>query len=124
VLCMVILGGLGNMAGVIVGGLIIELSDRLFLPQVASFLQNLATHNPSLTALQSFDPTLYRAGLFGLVLILMMQLRPEGLLPSARRRMELHAGDESPTIVEQERTDMYDVATGATPAAGHWQVEE
>jgi branched-chain amino acid transport system permease protein len=108
VLCMVILGGLGNMAGVIVGGLIIELSDRLFLPQLASLLQNLATHNPSLTALQSFDPTLYRAGLFGLVLILMMQLRPEGLLPNERRRLELHAAEESPMVAAQENTTLYD----------------
>jgi branched-chain amino acid transport system permease protein len=121
VLCMVILGGLGNMAGVIVGGLIIELSDRLFLPQVTSFLQNLATHNPSLTALQTFDPTLYRAGLFGLVLVLMMQLRPEGLLPSARVRMQLHAGEESPVEIAQERTDLYDVEA---EAAGRWHAEE
>jgi branched-chain amino acid transport system permease protein len=121
VLCMVILGGLGNMAGVIVGGLIIELSDRLFLPQVALFLQGLAANDTSLAALKQFDPTLYRAGLFGLVLVLMMQLRPEGLLPSARRRMELHAGEESPTALAQERTDLYDVQVEAT---GRWQAEE
>jgi branched-chain amino acid transport system permease protein len=114
VLCMVILGGLGNMAGVIVGGLIIELSDRLFLPQVSLFLQTLAKNNPNLTALQTFDPTLYRAGLFGLVLVLMMQLRPEGLLPNARVRMQLHAHEESLTAAAQERTDLYDVETETT----------
>jgi branched-chain amino acid transport system permease protein len=125
VLCMVILGVLGNMAGVIVGGLIIELSDRLFLPQMTLFLQSLAKNNPELTALQNFDPTLYRSGLFGLVLILMMQLRPEGLLPNARRRMELHAADESPTIAAQERTNLYDVTTGVEPdPTGRWQIEE
>ena len=117
VLCMVILGGLGNMAGVIVGGLIIELSDRLFLPQLALFLQTLSKNNPNLTALQNFDPTLYRVGLFGLVLVLMMQLRPEGLLPSARRRMELHAGDEQADAAAQERTDLYEVQSEATGRA-------
>jgi branched-chain amino acid transport system permease protein len=114
VLCMVILGGLGNIYGVIVGGLIIELSDRLFLPQVALFLQGLAANSPSLSALKNFDPTLYRVGLFGLVLVLMMQLRPEGLLPNARRRMELHAAEESPVEAAQERTDLYDVETETT----------
>src|SRR5262249_11739689 len=114
VLSMVILGGLGNMAGVIVGGLIIELSDRLFLPQISLFLQDLAKHNTNLTALPTFDPNLYRFGLFGLVLVLMMQLRPEGLLPSARRRMELHAAEEAPTIAAQERTALYDVQAEAT----------
>jgi branched-chain amino acid transport system permease protein len=95
VLCMVILGGLGNVTGVIVGGLVIELSDRLFLPQVSLFLQDLAKANPTLEWLQRFDPNLYRFGLFGLVLVMMMQLRPEGLLPNARRRAELHEGDEN-----------------------------
>lgn len=98
VLCMVILGGLGSMTGVIVGGLIIELSDRLFLPQFSLFLQDLAKNNPSLTWLQQFDPNLYRFGLFGLVLVMMMQLRPEGLLPNARRQAELHDYDEPPEL--------------------------
>jgi branched-chain amino acid transport system permease protein len=116
VLCMVILGGLGNMAGVIIGGLIIELSDRLFLPQISLFLQSLAANNRDLAALQKFDPTLYRVGLFGLVLVLMMQLRPEGLLPNARRRMELHAAEESPVVAAQERATLYDVETEGTSA--------
>jgi branched-chain amino acid transport system permease protein len=115
VLCMVILGGLGNIYGVIIGGLIIELTDRLFLPQISLFLQGLAQNNPSLQPLQTFDPNLYRFGLFGLVLVLMMQLRPEGLLPSARRRAELHAADESASIAAQERADV---------GAGRWQLEE
>ncbi len=90
VLCMVILGGLGNIYGVIVGGLIIELSDRLFLPQISLMLQKIARANPTLEGIQQFDPNLYRFGLFGLVLVLMMLLRPEGLLPSARIKAELH----------------------------------
>lgn len=102
VLCMVILGGMGNIAGVIVGGLIIELSDRLFLPEITLFLQKIAKNNPNLEALQRFDPTLYRAGLFGLVLVLMMQLRPEGLLPSAQRRRELHPQEQLVAVGEAE----------------------
>jgi branched-chain amino acid transport system permease protein len=116
VLCMVILGGLGNISGVIVGGLIIELSDRLFLPQISLFMQSLAANNRNLIALQKFDPTLYRVGLFGLVLVLMMQLRPEGLLPNARVRMQLHAAEESPVEASQERSTLYDVeAEGTAP---------
>lgn len=102
VLCMVILGGLGNMYGVIIGGLIIELSDRLFLPQFSLLLQDLARASPDLVWLQQFDPNLYRFGLFGLVLVLMMQLRPEGLLPNARRKAELHEGDEKTEIETQQ----------------------
>ena len=44
---------------------------------------------------------------------------------SERRRMELHAADESPTIAAQERTAMYDVTTGVeADPTGRWQVEE
>lgn len=40
-LCMVILGGLGNITGVILGGLIIQFADRLFLPQFAGIADKL-----------------------------------------------------------------------------------
>ena len=37
-LVMVILGGLGNITGVILGGLIIQFADRLFLPQLSQLV--------------------------------------------------------------------------------------
>ena len=105
VLSIVILGGLGNVTGVIVGGMVIMTADRLFLTALKDFLKGFLQHtilpalsfNPTLQAAvaQNADPTLYRSLLFGLTLVLMMALRPEGLLPSAQRRMELHAGDET-----------------------------
>jgi len=106
ILCAVILGGIGNVYGVIVGGLAIETADRLFLPALKDFSLNLMNHTllPALAAhkgVQSFiaqnaDPTLYRYFLFGLTLVIMMSIRPEGLVPSAQRRMELHEADEAP----------------------------
>ena len=36
----------------------------------------------------------FRLLLFGLTLVIMMLIRPEGLVPSARRRMELHSAEE------------------------------
>ncbi len=108
VLCMVILGGLGNITGVIVGGLVITGADRLFLPALKDFLSGLmsSTILPALSsnrALQSAvsqnaDPILYRYLLFGLTLVIMMAVRPEGLIPSARRRAELHAAEDTPNI--------------------------
>ena len=100
VLCMVILGGLGNISGVIVGGLVIMGADRLFLPALKDFLGGLLEHtllpalagNPTVQAAvaQNADPILYRFLLFGLTLVIMMAVRPEGLLPSAQVRAELH----------------------------------
>lgn len=105
ILCCVILGGLGNINGVIVGGLALMTADRLFLPALKDFLKGLLDHtllpalasNPTLQSAvaQNANPILYRFLLFGLTLVIMMAVRPEGLIPSAQRRMELHSGEES-----------------------------
>ncbi len=106
ILCAVILGGIGNVYGVIVGGLVIETADRLFLPALKDFFTNLMNHSvlPALATnrtlhdvvAQNANPILYRYFLFGLTLVIMMAVRPEGLIPSAQRRMELHEADEAP----------------------------
>jgi len=112
VLVTIILGGLGNINGVIVGGLIITTADRLFLPALKDFLKGMMDHtilpalasNPGVQAAveQNANPILYRFLLFGLTLVIMMAVRPEGLIPSAQRRAELHAAEElaGPTIEE------------------------
>jgi branched-chain amino acid transport system permease protein len=81
-LCMVILGGLGNMSGVILGGIIIQFADRLFLPQMSNVVQKLivASGNESLRDINFASD--FRLLLFGLTLVLMMVLRPQGLVPS------------------------------------------
>jgi branched-chain amino acid transport system permease protein len=105
ILCVVILGGIGNINGVIVGGLVIMTADRLFLPALKDFLKGLMDFsilpalesNPGLQAAvsQNANPILYRFLLFGLTLVIMMAVRPEGLIPSAQMRAELHR-DETP----------------------------
>jgi len=104
VLCMVILGGLGNINGVIVGGLVIMSADRLFLPALKDFLAGLLkiTILPALSNFptaqaaveQNANPILYRFLLFGLTLVIMMAVRPEGLIPSAQRKAELRSDEE------------------------------
>ncbi|MBI4631262.1 MAG: hypothetical protein HY740_06010 [Chloroflexi bacterium] len=42
----------------------------------------------------SVDPNQMRLAIFGLVLVIMMVVRPEGLVPSEERRAELHEGEE------------------------------
>jgi branched-chain amino acid transport system permease protein len=104
ILCVVILGGIGNINGVIVGGLVIMTADRLFLPALKDFLKGLLdftilpalASNPGLQAAvsQNANPILYRFLLFGLTLVIMMRVRPEGLIPSAQMRAVLHADEE------------------------------
>ncbi|HSJ90143.1 MAG TPA: hypothetical protein VK909_23225 [Anaerolineales bacterium] len=106
ILSCVILGGLGNVNGVIVGGLALMTADRLFLPALKDFLGGLLQHTvlPALASnpivqtavAQNANPILYRFLLFGLTLVLMMALRPEGLIPSEQIREELHADENEP----------------------------
>jgi branched-chain amino acid transport system permease protein len=93
-LCMVILGGMGNITGVIVGGLIIQLADRLFLPQLSQLVQKLFEKSDIAVLKEINFASDFRLLLFGLTLVIMMNIRPEGLLPSADVRAELHDADE------------------------------
>lgn len=103
ILCVVILGGIGNINGVIVGGLALMMADRLFLPALKDFLAALlkTTILPSisdptvqLAVRDNANPILYRFLLFGLTLVIMMAVRPEGLIPNAQVQAEMHAADE------------------------------
>jgi branched-chain amino acid transport system permease protein len=47
--------------------------------------------------------------IFGVALVFMMLVRPEGLFPSARRKAELHAAEEGETVLAQERAVLVDL---------------
>ena len=78
-------------------------ADRLYLPQLAQVLKSFlnTTVLPNITNPQlrdfistSLDPIQMRLFLFGLTLVIMMIVRPEGLLPDSLHRAELHSEDE------------------------------
>jgi len=73
VLALIIVGGMGSMPGVVVGALVL-----IGLPEI----------------LREFAD--FRFLVYGAALVLMMQLRPEGLWPAAAIRRELRAPDEPP----------------------------
>jgi len=88
ILCMVILGGMANIRGVVIGGFLIMFFDRVILAQSTMLVRSIgnALHNQ---ALATVDLSLWRWFFFGLTLIVVMVLRPEGLFPSKARRAEL-----------------------------------
>ncbi|HBY97166.1 MAG: branched-chain amino acid ABC transporter permease [Ardenticatenaceae bacterium] len=92
-LCMVILGGMGNIRGVVLGGMLITVFDRVVLAQSTVFVRTLG-NLVGIPALQTADLSLWRWFFFGATLIIVMVLRPEGLLPSKERQAELHGADE------------------------------
>jgi branched-chain amino acid transport system permease protein len=76
---MVVVGGAGNMAGAALGAILLTyLPERLRSLGALEFLPE-----------QFRDPAKFRFLLFGLAMVLVMILRPQGLLPSRRRAREL-----------------------------------
>ena len=89
-LCMVVLGGAGSLKGVILGGMLITLFDRVVLTQ-STFMVRAIGRTLGIPALVTADLTLWRWFFFGLGLVLVMLLRPEGL--AGRRVRRATAGD-------------------------------
>jgi branched-chain amino acid transport system permease protein len=81
ILAMVILGGLGNIWGVVLGAVVLSFANTYLIPDVLNPI-------PGDIGLD-FDLTELSFGIFGFLLVIMMVLRPEGLLPERRRKLEL-----------------------------------
>jgi len=78
-LCMVVLGGMGSLKGVILGGMLITLFDRILLSQM-TFLVRWIGRSLGIATLAAVDLTLWRWFFFGLGLVVVMLIRPEGLM--------------------------------------------
>jgi branched-chain amino acid transport system permease protein len=89
VLAMVILGGIGNIWGVLIGGLVLGIFDRGISAQLTTWLRQVG-ETAGVPFLMTIDLSRARLMIFGLALVILMLWRPEGLFPSARRRAELH----------------------------------
>ena len=92
VLCMVVLGGMGNIYGVILGAVALQGLNFYLLPQINTWVHAIgdAVGSPLLS---DADIPKYNFFLFGLILVLMMLLRPEGIIPNRQRAEELHGED-------------------------------
>ena len=95
-LCMVILGGMGSIWGVILGGMILGYLNVEGLAPIGSKVQ-------ASTGWDWFEPTKFQFGVYGVIIVMMMLLRPEGLIPERRHKRELELGVAD--------TPAYDVTT-------------
>jgi branched-chain amino acid transport system permease protein len=86
-LCMVILGGMGSVWGVVVGGMILSYLNQAGLATIGSKIQE-----SGLPGLEEFDPRKYQFGIYGIIIVLMMLFRPAGLIPERRHKIELAEG--------------------------------
>jgi branched-chain amino acid transport system permease protein len=89
ILCIVIVGGMGNITGVLLGALIMVGFNNIVLTKLTeSLVRNGITGDNVLAS-----PGNWKFLLYGLALILMMRWRPEGLLPAKEVQAELHHND-------------------------------
>ncbi|MDQ6709122.1 MAG: branched-chain amino acid ABC transporter permease [Candidatus Dormibacteraeota bacterium] len=101
VLVMVVLGGMGNMWGVIVGSLLVYTIQSYVLIQLPGWIQSV-TQALNIGFLNNIDIAGYvqRSNflIFGIILVAIMLLRPQGLIPSAQRKVELEHGTSEEAV--------------------------
>lgn len=112
VVCTIVIGGMGSIAGAVVGAIIIQ--------GIPAFIQGLAAAG-KLPGVDPATATLianYRFLVFGAFMVIMMAWRPEGLFPSKRRAAELRPDNDEIADVESEQ--LYD----AQHDVGHPGIDE
>jgi branched-chain amino acid transport system permease protein len=92
ILCMVILGGMGNVWGVLVGGALLAYLNY----------QGLAAAGNQVNTIfgSSIDVPKYEFLIFGVIIVGTMLLRPQGLIPSSRRKAEFELGVEGGSLYD------------------------
>jgi branched-chain amino acid transport system permease protein len=104
ILAMIIMGGMGNISGVIIGAAAVIVLQLQILKELSTFLGNLSMsgiiHIPS-----QLDPAKYERLVFGLILVLMCIFRPQGILP-AKRSLEFIKKQYNRFKKGEERTEI------------------
>jgi branched-chain amino acid transport system permease protein len=93
ILVMVIVGGMGNIAGVIAGAVAVQYLNVAGMDKIGTAVNEGLNY---VGVEQNVDIPKYKFLVFGILLVSMMLFRPEGLIPSARRKAEFHEAEEEP----------------------------
>jgi branched-chain amino acid transport system permease protein len=100
ILCMVIVGGMGNIYGVVLGAVVLSYLNFKGLDKIGERV------NEAIDAVgidSTVDIPKYKFLIFGVILVVMMLFRPEGLIPSARRKAEFEEGGEESSLYDVAR---------------------
>lgn len=122
-LAMVVIGGIGSIPGVVVGAIAVYAINEFILANLDSLASDPSNilytiHNNIANVIPGFTFGNIRNLLFGAILIAVMIFRPEGLLPSARRKRELREGND-----EEVEVGSLDVPPGAPDFEAEVHVE-
>jgi branched-chain amino acid transport system permease protein len=83
ILAMVVLGGLGSIQGALLGAFIVSVLNFQILPALGTLFNDL--RNAGVPLSTAFEVSKYQRFIFGIILIVMMIFRPQGLVAAARR---------------------------------------
>lgn len=123
ILAIVIVGGMGSIRGVILGAMVVYLLNLQILKNLSQLLQAIKNNPTQVPAFIAnvvttwpvqLEPARYERLVFGLVLVIMMIVRPSGILPARRRRLELSTPDPVDQVAEP--TDSTTMITDSAPA--------
>jgi branched-chain amino acid transport system permease protein len=95
VLAMVILGGMGSIPGAIIGATVVTVLNLQVLKGLSLWLNELKNAGVTIFGYNlaglptQLEPAKYERMIFGLILVLMMIFRPQGIFPARRRQREL-----------------------------------
>jgi branched-chain amino acid transport system permease protein len=108
ILSMVIVGGMGNIAGVVIGAVGVVMLQLNILKECSEYLGQLAAqgilHIPS-----QVDPAKYEKLIYGFILILACIYRPQGLLPAHRTLpawLRRRSKDQFKNGIQEDKADV------------------
>jgi branched-chain amino acid transport system permease protein len=107
-LCMVILGGMGSLWGVVVAGSILAWLNFDGLGNIGSWI-----NTSLLPSSHQIDVPKYSFGIYGVIIVLMMLFRPVGLIPERRRKREIEETTHGPLD-----EPLYEMRGADEPGAG------
>ena len=107
-LCMVVLGGMGSLWGVVVAGTILAWLNFDGLGNIGSWF-----NTNILPGSHQIDVPKYSFGIYGVIIVLMMLFRPTGLIPERRRKREIEEGTRGPLD-----EPLYEMRGADEPGAG------
>ena len=95
ILCMVIVGGMGNLWGVVLGAVVLSWLNSEGLEQIGVWVND-GIHTVGVDT--TIDIPKYKLAMFGALLVLMMLFRPGGFIPEQRRKAEFEEGSEEAVL--------------------------
>jgi branched-chain amino acid transport system permease protein len=104
VLAMVILGGMGSIPGAVLGATVVTVLNLQLLKGFSLWLNELKNAGvvilgyPLANLPTQLEPAKYERMIFGIILVLMMIFRPQGILPAKRRQREIEV------VAEEQKT--------------------